>query len=67
VTRWGRGSTPHKQTTSSILVKGGWCKEVKPIVGKEGGRPALRWHVNPVLFGSAETAQTAQTPPNTIS
>jgi hypothetical protein len=41
------------------LSKAGWCRPIKSIVGKSGGRPALRWHFNPLLYGSpAETAET---------
>jgi hypothetical protein len=44
------------------LAKKGWCREIKLPPGRQGGKPARRWHFNPLLFNpTAETAETAQT------
>jgi hypothetical protein len=45
------------------LKRAGWVREKAPEPGPQGGRPPLRWEVNPNLFLAAETAEIAQTPP----
>jgi hypothetical protein len=43
------------------LEKASWLKKVVEYHSPKGGRPVTRWHVNPALLSTAETAQTAQT------
>jgi hypothetical protein len=43
------------------LEKAGWVKKDVEHHGPQGGRPTTRWHVNPALLGTAETAGTAET------
>ena len=47
------------------MIAAGWLR-AEPIV-HTGGRPRERWAVNPRLFASAQTAQTAQPPLSAVS
>jgi Protein of unknown function (DUF3987) len=54
------------QTASLLeaLERSGWVRELETTSTAKGGRPPLRWQVNPLLTDpSAETAETAQTQP----
>jgi len=44
------------------LVRAGWLRPLEAKIGPLGGRPALRWSVNPLLV--AETPETPETPTN---
>jgi hypothetical protein len=54
------------QTTELLasLCNSGWLREIISPSGPQGGKPARRWLVNPILFKppAAETAETAETP-----
>jgi hypothetical protein len=45
----------------STLVDCGLLREVTGGVGSRGGRPSVRWLVNPKAKPPAETAETAET------
>jgi hypothetical protein len=47
----------------SGLCNSGWLREEKTPSGPRGGKPAVRWLVNPILCShpAAETAETAET------
>jgi hypothetical protein len=50
------------QALLDTLSKAAWCRSIKSVVGRSGGRPSLLWRFNPLLYGSAaETAETAET------
>jgi hypothetical protein len=54
------------QTASLLeaLERSGWVRELETTSTAKGGRPPLRWQVNPLLTDpAAETAETAQTHP----
>src|SRR6266446_908651 len=57
------GALDAKKTEELLfaLVRSGWLRELKPPVGPKGGKPLKRWLVNPILFSTAETAETAET------
>jgi hypothetical protein len=61
------GTVDVEQTRSLVerMVTAGWLR-AEPIT-KTGGRPRQRWQVNPRLFGSAGTAQTAESPLPAVS
>lgn len=42
------------------LVAAGWLKPMQ--TEQTGGRPIYRWSVNPILYGGAESAGSAQSP-----
>ena len=42
------------------LAQSGWLRK---HTGRTGGRPVHRWAVNPALFGGAESAGSAESPP----
>jgi Protein of unknown function (DUF3987) len=43
------------------LVIAGWLRPM-PVAGNASGRRKHRWHVNPLLYGTAESAETAESP-----
>jgi hypothetical protein len=43
------------------LVKSGWLRPKAAKSTPQGGKPARRWEVNPLLWSGAETAETAET------
>jgi hypothetical protein len=43
------------------LERAGWLRKVTQPVGPRGGKPVIRWPVNPALYGTAQTAETAET------
>jgi hypothetical protein len=43
------------------LERSGWLKKATTKHGPGGGKPTVRWTVNPALWLTAETAETAQT------
>jgi hypothetical protein len=43
------------------LERAGWLQKVTQPVGPKGGKPVIRWRVNPTLYSAAETAETAET------
>jgi hypothetical protein len=43
------------------LEKAGWVRPNVNPAGPKGGRRLRRWEVNPLLWGGAETAETAET------
>jgi hypothetical protein len=48
------------KTTGALLdglIAAGWLKKIS---APTGGRPLIRWEVNPLLFSSAESAQSAE-------
>jgi hypothetical protein len=45
-----------------VLVRAGWLREKVGESGPKGGKPVRRWYANPSLLGTAETAETAETP-----
>jgi hypothetical protein len=53
-----------EQTQALIdgLVKAGWLRPKPSERASKGGRPALRWEVNPILQSTAEIAEIAETP-----
>jgi hypothetical protein len=44
------------------LTRAGWLRELEIV--PNGGRPARRWEVNPLLVATAESAGTAQSHPH---
>jgi hypothetical protein len=54
-----------KQTEDVLahLEQAGWVRKHKKPSGPAGGKPVVRWEVNPILFSNpgAETAETAET------
>jgi hypothetical protein len=56
------GSLDAKDTEALLtsLVASGWLKP-KPVE-QTGGRPIHRWLINPMLYGAAESAETAESP-----
>lgn len=66
VRRTALGDTVNAREADGVierLVEAGVLHRLPPESGPKGGRPALRWQVNPLLArsSSAQTAQTAQT------
>jgi len=47
------------QALLDSLESAGWLRKKS---GSTGGRPRIRWEVNPILFGGAESAGSAETP-----
>ena len=47
----------------SDLERAGWVRKYEKPSGPAGGKPVVRWRVNPILFSKpgAETAETAET------
>ena len=47
----------------SHLERTGWVRKYRKASGPTGGKPVVRWQVNPILFSNrgAETAETAET------
>jgi hypothetical protein len=47
----------------SHLERTGWVRKYRKASGPAGGKPVVRWQVNPILFSNrgAETAETAET------
>jgi Protein of unknown function (DUF3987)/Bifunctional DNA primase/polymerase, N-terminal len=43
------------------LERAGWLRKTTRPPGPAGGKPIIRWLVNPVLYGVAQTAETAET------
>jgi hypothetical protein len=43
------------------LERAGWLLKVAQPVGAKGGKPVIRWQVNPTLYSAAQTAETAET------
>ena len=55
-----------EEQTEAVLAHlehAGWIRKYKKPSGPAGGKPVVRWEVNPILFSnpSAETAETAET------
>jgi hypothetical protein len=67
--RFGVDAYPNRVGTASgigvlaHLERAGWLREEKQPSGPTGGKPVVRWLVNPILFSNlaAETAETAET------
>jgi uncharacterized protein DUF3987/bifunctional DNA primase/polymerase-like protein len=43
------------------LERAGWLQKVTQPAGPKGGKPVIRWQVNPTLYSAAQTAETAET------
>jgi hypothetical protein len=53
----------HTKAVLSHLERAGWVRKYERPGGPTGGKPVVRWEINPILFSKpgAETAETAET------
>jgi len=66
VRRYALNERLDEEQTEDVLAhleQAGWVRKYKKPSGPAGGKPVVRWEVNPILFSKpgAETAETAQT------
>jgi hypothetical protein len=43
------------------LERARWLRKVTQPAGPKGGKPVVRWQVNPALYSAAQTAENAET------
>jgi hypothetical protein len=66
VRRYALNERLDEEQTEAVLAhleRAGWIRKYRKPGGPAGGKPVVRWVVNPILFSNpgAETAETAQT------
>ena len=64
VRRHALGERLDEEQTKQVLdglERAGWLRRVTQAVGPKGGKPVIRWQVNPTLYSAAQTAETAET------
>jgi len=64
VRRHALGERLDEEQTKQLLdglERAGWLRKITQPVGPKGGKPVIRWQVNPALYNTAQTAETAET------